>query len=1103
MSPGAAQWLRIQLLGRPGWRTDLAEAPLSSKFAALVAVVAVGGRQARDTVARQLWPGDLAHARDNLRQHVMRLRRATGHAVFVQDESIELAAGVDCDVFGSPTAWSLPQLLADQPFLAGMAYPELHTLKVWIEQQRERWQSRIAEALVQRSIGLESTEEPGKALALVARATELAPWLESAWRASMRLHYLAADHAAAARAFTQLKAQLALVHALPSAQTLALWRTIERGGAAPVRPTLIPASLLRPPVLVGRERPWAAMQGAWQTRRPFLLRGEAGIGKTRVLLDFLRQEGSAVVVTGRKGDEHAPYSTLGTLLRALIDQQGLVPEPWVRRELTRLLPEQGAPPHAPPAEQIGLWRAVDALLRQAADSGVRSIALDDLHFADVASLEAWRWLSAGASAQVLQFAFATRPLTEGPLQTLVQDWLTDSARPQLVDLQPLTADDLARLVETLDLAHGPARVAVDALYAHAGGQPYLVLETLKELALQPGNTPWSTLPTPSSAAPLLQRRVLAVPAFAQPLLRLTAVLGVDVHRASTALDRTAAESMAMAAALEAHGVLRDGQFVHELMRSAVLDSLVPEELHHWHAVAAATLARDARVPRASIGHHWAVAQRWPEAALAYRAAGHRARDAGRLPESQQLFEQAATCSRRADDRAAEFEAVLDNFDANCDRLSPAESAQLVGRLAALAREPEQQARVAIADSHVAITRFDRGPALLDKAARAVALAGAFVHLRGDALNLQGMALVQMGRHEEAIEACRQAVDLAQALGQLRKAQERRSDLVYVFYEAGRIGDAITQCRTLLEDFEAAGDAASAGQVEGNLATLVLLAGQPAVALPIAQRARQRLLDMQADTSNPLVMLNAAALGSALVYAGRFAEALDLLSAAHRLGADAPAPTRIKVQLALSHLWLLLGNAQQALATLGPDDTPWPEAIRTQLCWARARAAVIDRQPPHAAMAPVGPMRLEHWQAPLSQSPWLEWSRQGDPADVAQQMAQVQGLYEVAGMPGAARTAALRRIHRLNELDDALAVETAVALARTLRPTLGDGLHVSTYLPEAWQILAQALARAGDVPGATACLDDARCWIRDVALPNVPAEWRDSFLRSNPVNRVLL
>ncbi len=488
-----------------------------------------------------------------------------------------------------------------------------------------------------------------------------------------------------------------------------------------------------------------------------------------------------------------------------------------------------------------------------------------------------------------------------------------------------------------------------------------------------------------------------------------------------------------------------------------------------------------------------------EAALAFRSAGAHARDAGRLPEAHNLFEQAAACSRRAGDPAGEFEALHDDFDANCDRLPPREAQQLVDVLGSIASSPEQHARVAIATAHVAFVRFDRGAPVLERAALAVALSAAFDHLRSDAVNLQAMALVQAARFDEAIAASRQAVALARACGQHRKTRERSADLSYVLYEAGRIGEALTLTAGLVQDFEAAGDVASAGQLDGNLATLTLLAGDPAAALGPAQRARQRLRDMQAGASSPLVMLNSATLGNALAYLGRFGEALDVLSRSRAEGEAAAAPVRIKVQLALAHVWLLLGAAERALEALGTDDESWPEPTQAQRCWARARAARIGGQAADEALLQIGRLRRENWNAPLSQSPWLEWSRQGDPVEVCEQMLRVQTLYERAGMPGAARTALLRRIHRLGDVEGPGAVATAASLARELRPQIDAGLHASTYLPEAWCILADALARAGDSRAAGDCRDQGRKWIEQVALPNVPTAWRDSFLRRNPVN----
>ena len=52
----------------------------------------------------------------------------------------------------------------------------------------------------------------------------------------------------------------------------------------------MPASLLRPPRLIGRARELAALQHAWANRRAFVLVGEAGIGKSRLLRELVGAE---------------------------------------------------------------------------------------------------------------------------------------------------------------------------------------------------------------------------------------------------------------------------------------------------------------------------------------------------------------------------------------------------------------------------------------------------------------------------------------------------------------------------------------------------------------------------------------------------------------------------------------------------------------------------------------------------------------------------------------------------------------------------------------------------------------------------------------------
>jgi hypothetical protein len=65
--------------------------------------------------------------------------------------------------------------------------------------------------------------------------------------------------------------------------------------ASPAPDTLaappLPATLLRPPRLVGRDVERNAIDRAWSEGRAVLLRGEAGLGKSRLLAELAQRQG--------------------------------------------------------------------------------------------------------------------------------------------------------------------------------------------------------------------------------------------------------------------------------------------------------------------------------------------------------------------------------------------------------------------------------------------------------------------------------------------------------------------------------------------------------------------------------------------------------------------------------------------------------------------------------------------------------------------------------------------------------------------------------------------------------------------------------------------
>jgi tetratricopeptide (TPR) repeat protein len=62
---------------------------------------------------------------------------------------------------------------------------------------------------------------------------------------------------------------------------------------------------------------------------------------------------------------------------------------------------------------------------------------------------------------------------------------------------------------------------------------------------------------------------------------------------------------------------------------------------------------------------------------------------------------------------------------------------------------------------------------------------------------------------------------------------------------------------------------------------------------------------------------------------------------------------------------------------------------------------------------------------------------------------------------------------------------------------------SFYLPELWLVSAQTFATLGREPAARRAAAEGQAWVREVHDAHVPAEFRDSFLHRNAVNRELM
>ena len=242
------------------------------KTAALLCYLALEGSASRSKLAGLLWPGsEEATARNNLSQALRRLRHLTGEPLVLTGDTLQLQDGLRVDAVNLKKAALSGDAQAVAAYqgelLSTFDYDDLPEFHDWLWSTRETLRALYREALDTLVTTFEAQGELATALKYAERSVETEPVSEIAHRHVMRLYYLRGDRAAALKAYRRCQEALAReLGVTPLPETVHLARMIERGEvrrAAGVKQTRsLPLEMLRPPVLVGREAAWAALETA-------------------------------------------------------------------------------------------------------------------------------------------------------------------------------------------------------------------------------------------------------------------------------------------------------------------------------------------------------------------------------------------------------------------------------------------------------------------------------------------------------------------------------------------------------------------------------------------------------------------------------------------------------------------------------------------------------------------------------------------------------------------------------------------------------------------------------------------------------------------------
>ncbi|MGH3362141.1 MAG: ATP-binding protein [Nocardioides sp.] len=510
----------------------------------------------------------------------------------------------------------------------------------------------------------------------------------------------------------------------------------------------------------------------------FLVTGEAGIGKTALVASASEKVGS-FVATGHclPLSTEVPLMPIVDVLRDIHAhddgqwvKEALADCPvYVRSALGPLLPELGDDPAAAPVGEFArqhLFAAVARSLAQLHELKPLAVVLEDLHWADVATLDLLEHLATSTPRVPLVGTWRTEDLG---ISSGHAAWLARMQRAvgAACDLAPLTLEETT---EQLRLRADEAMDRDQAIRIHdrSRGHP-LFTEQLAAHAEGPGGG------MPRLLAEVLDRRLEGL---GDDAVTVTAVLGLadrgltdSVLEEVTGLDH--GRLIGALHELAARHLLtpdnsRTATLGHPLLAEAARRRVVPGEAPPVHRSLAAALGAQSNVDAAEVAEHWRQAEELQHEldwrVLAARQAHDRTAPGA---EAQQWLR-----ALEINDRLPES-----GFDAVNARLAAFDAFELDGETAAALdvvrgampgiehlddhRAAEVLRRVAMGEDWLSDDPR-RGLSLVDQAIKLLAPHGPSEGLVRT-LDLRANILIDLGLYDDALHALQQALDTCEEL----------------------------------------------------------------------------------------------------------------------------------------------------------------------------------------------------------------------------------------------------------------------------------------------------------------------------------------------------
>ncbi len=586
------------------------------------------------------------------------------------------------------------------------------------------------------------------------------------------------------------------------------------GGGSPLDLPLHPV-LVGGPDLIGRRRELSWLESALASAHAgsstvVLVSGEPGIGKTTLVGSLARAHHGhrgATVLYGRCTEgESVPFQPFRSMIGAVVDH---APMPLLRQhterrggDLARIAPNLSTRLWAPPptsgddaTERFQLFEAVADLLRRLAGAGPLVVILDDLHWAEPATLLLLRHVRRALADAPVLLVLCWRDSGEDQadqLRAALADLDAEGARRiGLVGFDDVELADLVRAVT--DVGAGITSDALDELRTGTAGNPLYATQVVRHLQetgrVEVGDDGVRFTAdvdagdlVPPSLRDLIWSRVRSLGEAPAVVLAAASVLGPEFfERLLVGMVDDEDEVMAAVdAAVDAGLLVGDPRvpgtfrFSHGLVAHALYAELGGSRRRELHERAATLLAADGSISQAvvvQLARHWEQARVLGEARRWATAAGDLALEALAPAEAASWFQRALDHARALGSSDEERADLLVRLGVAQHRAGdPAAHATVIaaGKLAARAGAGDVLVRAALANEHVLVRVGAVDEDLLELVEAALAVAdrddpATYASL----LAVYALQLVHTPRAElrrrlalEAIELAEQSADAA-------------------------------------------------------------------------------------------------------------------------------------------------------------------------------------------------------------------------------------------------------------------------------------------------------------------------------------------------------